>query len=89
MPPVINYFETTLKVPTRTKNIKAGGYSSLCSGDIKVPSIYNTVGADADLILFVRATNDSSATYVAAASACLLDTSTQRYNRDYMTEFPY
>jgi len=78
MPPIQNYLEATLKVPPRKSNLKAGGFNTICGGDVTVPSIYNTKGVEADLVIFLKAKNEPLASYVASASACLLDAT---YNR--------
>lgn len=79
LPPAKNYFSATLKVPASTDKFGLPGINTICAGNITVPTVYQTTGVDADLVIFVTAAYEPTAAYVAYSMICLVDSTTNRY----------
>ena len=78
LPPVYNLLSSALKVIRLTSPLTANGQTTMCSGAVTTPAIYNNGGVDADLVIFVLSVTDSASNYIAKAGACDLDTTTYR-----------
>ena len=80
LPPAINYLQAALKVKPVSGKLHADPYTTICGGTITLNSTYNNSsnGVYADLVIFVTQTNESSASFLAYASPCLLAPTTRR-----------
>jgi hypothetical protein len=78
LPPVQNLLTSALKVQRLTAPLTAGGATTMCSGAVTTPAIYNSGGVAADLVIFVVDTTDSTSGYVAQAGACSLSSANYR-----------
>ncbi len=78
LPPVFNLLENVLSVERLSSPLTAGGATTMCGGAITTPSVYNSGGVNADLVIFVVAVTDSTSSYIAQAGACSLDPTTNR-----------
>jgi hypothetical protein len=78
LPPVYNLLSSALKVQRLTSNLVAGGATTMCSGAVVTPAIYNSGGVAADLVIFVVDTTDSSSSYIAQAGACSISSTNNR-----------
>jgi len=76
IPPAKNYFEAALKVIPRATRIRVP--STYCGGRIIIPPNATDDGYEGDLLLFVSAVNDPSASYAAHSWVCAGDQTTKR-----------
>jgi len=76
MPPVKTFFEAALKVIPRTGRIIVP--SAMCEGLVTIPLMAQVFGYEGDIVIFVAVKNEPSASYLAKAIACGVDTQTKR-----------
>ena len=77
MPAVISYYQATLKLKRLTSPIKIDNSDAQWCADVDTTTTLNN-GLNADLVLLVTATRDTTSNYIAAASACLIDSTNNR-----------
>jgi len=76
MPPVKSFFEAALKVIPRTGRLVVP--ASMCEGLVTIPLMAQVFGYEGDIVIFVAIKNEPSASYLAKAIACGVDTHTKR-----------
>jgi len=77
MPAVVTYYQSALKVKRLTETLSMSSTETqYCAGVDVQTELAN--GVDADLVLLVTVTRDPTSSYIASASACYVDTDTNR-----------
>lgn len=82
MPQIVSFVQTYLQVTGSTTVPRIP--SDTCGSDVQLPSNWTSGSTTNDLVIFVTAENSQGQTFVAQATACSLDSVTNRPNVGYI-----